>query len=160
MINLIKGTEVLEDCFEKGGKIVWLSGKRWAGKTTLVKALAEKAGSYEYIDFEETDVGKGFRSFRKDEKIEGFPLQLENLAKTKKVVVLDNYDTRFRKNENSFMEVSRLQKNLEDWGSTIVVTSREKLLMYPLFIYMASLDPEKNIRFDISAFASRHQSNS
>ena len=155
MINLIKGTEVLEDCFEKGGKIVWLSGKRWAGKTTLVKALAEKTGSYEYIDFEETDVGKGFRSFCKDEKIEGFPLQLENIAKTKKVVVLDNYDTRFRKNERSFMEVSRLQNRLEEWGSTIVVISREKLLMYHLFVYMSSLSPERNVSLEMNGLEFR-----
>ena len=155
MIRLMKENSVLEECFEKGGKIVWLSGKRWMGKTTFVKSLAEKTGSYEYIDFEETDVGEGFHFWHKGEKVEGFPLRLENLAKTKKVVILDNYDIRFQKNERSFMEVSRLQNRLSEWGSTIVVISREKLLMYPMFVYMASLVPEHNVRIEINGLEFR-----
>ena len=155
MITLIKGTEILKECFEKGGKIVWLSGKRWTGKTTLVKTLAEKTGSCEYIDFEETDVGEGVHRWHKGDKVEGFLLTLENLAKTKKVVVLDNYDVRFQKNERSFMEVSRLQNKLEEWGSTIVVISREKLLMYPMFVYMASLDSEHNVRLEMNGLEFR-----
>lgn len=128
---------LLEEQFAIGGKIIWLTGKQGIGKTTLVKAFAEKIGDYEYFDFENTDVGDDFHE------------KLKALIQVKQLVILDNYDYRFRQNGRRFLEVSKLQKKLGESGSTVVVVSRERLIMYPMFVYMASLLSQHNYRIDI-----------
>ena len=143
----------LEEQYNIGGKIIWLYGRAGIGKTTLVKHFAEQVGDYEYIDLETTDVGAPFHHPRPDqEKTDpelAFHEKLKELIQVRRLVILDNYDYRFEQNGRSFLEVSKLQKKLGETGSTVIVVSRERLFMYPMFIYMASLLPEHHFWIEL-----------
>ena len=127
----------LEEQYNIGGKIIWLTGREGIGKTTLVKHFAEKVGDYEYIDLETTAVGDSFHE------------KLKELIQVKRLVILDNYGYRFEQNGRSFLEVSKLQKKLSETRSTVIVVSKKRLFMYPMFVYMASLLHEHNYRIDL-----------
>ena len=143
----------LEEQYNIGGKIIWLTGREGIGKTTLVKHFAEQVGDYEYIDLETTDVGEPYHHPGPDqEKVDAglyFHEKLKELIQVKRLVILDDYDYRFQQNKRSFLEVSRLQKKLGETKSTVIVVSRERLFMYPMFVYMASLLHEHNFRIDL-----------
>lgn len=143
----------LEEQYNIGGKIIWLTGREGIGKTSLVKHFAEQVGDYEYIDLETADVGEPYHHPDRDnEKADAglsFHEKLKELIQVKRLVILDNYDYRFQQNKRSFLEVSRLQKKLGETKSTVIVVSRERLFMYPMFVYMASLLHEHNYRIDL-----------
>ena len=143
----------LEEQYNIGGKIIWLTGREGIGKTAFVKHFAEQVGDYEYIDLETADVGEPCHYPSRDqEKTDpelAFHEKLKELIQVKRLVILDNYDYRFQQNERSFLEVSKLQKKLGETKSTVIVVSRERLFMYPMFIYMASLLHEHNYRIDL-----------
>ena len=143
----------LEEQYNIGGKIIWLTGREGIGKTTFVKHFAEQVGDYEYIDLETADVGEPCHYPNHDqEKADAglsFHEKLKEMIQVKRLVILDNYDHRFQQNERSFLEVSKLQKKLGETKSTVIVVSRERLFMYPMFVFMASLLHEHNFRIDL-----------
>ena len=143
----------LEEQYNIGGKIIWLYGREGIGKTTLVKHFAEQVGDYEYIDLETADAGEPYHHPSHDqEKADAgvsFHEKLKELIQVRRLVILDNYDYRFEQNGRSFLEVSKLQKKLGETGSTVIVVSRERLFMYPMFIYMASLLPEHHFWIEL-----------
>ena len=143
----------LEEQYNIGGKIIWLTGREGIGKTAFVKHFAEQVGDYEYIDLEVADVGEPYHHPSPDQE-KGDPRmafheKLKELIQVKRLVILDDYDHRFQQNERSFLEVSKLQKTLGETKSTVIVVSRERLFMYPMFIYMASLLHEHNYRIEL-----------
>ena len=133
-----KELKQLEEHYNVGGQIIWLTGREGIGKTTLVKYFAEKVGDYEYIDLKIATIGDDFHE------------KLKELISKRRLVILDNYDYRFEQNGYSFLEVSKLQKKLGETRSTVIVVSRKRLFMYPMFIYMASLLREHNFRIDMA----------
>lgn len=133
-----KELKQLEEHYNIGGQIIWLTGKEGIGKTTLVQYFAEKVGDYEFIDFKISTVGDDFHE------------KLKELISIKRLVILDNYDYRFKQNGRSFLEITKLQKRLGETKNTVIVVSRKQLFMYPMFIYMASLSPKHNFWIEMT----------
>jgi AAA+ ATPase superfamily predicted ATPase len=61
-----KELKQLEEHYNVGGQIIWLTGREGIGKTTLVKYFAEKVGDYEYIDLKIATVGDDFHEKLKE----------------------------------------------------------------------------------------------